>query len=325
MRHILIIASFLAFQFQTTDANAGCVGKFVNPITDICWKCIFPITIAGVKVMSGEDTPNVSAPLCYCKDPPRIGIPISFWEPVRLVDVTRTPFCMVNMGGVVIGPNKGVVGKGSLSHTHKGHGKHSFYQVHYYVYPVLYWLELLTDFVCMEKANVDVAYITELDPLWNDDELSFIINPEAALFANPIAQAACAADCLMATAGFGSDALFWCGGCQGSMYPFTGNVGSHSSGVQASLLLAERMLAKLHRQGLAFGYVGVQGLCDKYPMPIIRKTQYKTQMTYPIPTTALGCHPLGRSDSLWSAGHQFPYKGEDFGYLIWRKRACCLL
>ena len=325
MRKFLIAISLFALQFQGVDAFAGCAGKFVNPITDICWKCIFPMTIAGVPVVSGEDTPNIPSPLCYCKDQYRVGIPISFWEPVRLVDVTRTPFCMVNMGGIVIGPSKGVVGKGSMSHTNKGHLKHSFYQVHIYVYPVLYWLELLTDFICMEKAGVDVLYITELDPLWNDDELSFIINPEAALFANPIAQAACAADCLMATAGFGSDALFWCGGCQGSMYPFTGNVGSHSSGVQASLLLAERMLAKLHRQGMAFGYVGVPGLCNKYPMPIIRKSQYKTQMTYPIPTTVLGCHPLGRSDSLWSAGHQFPYKGEDFGYLIWRKRNCCLL
>ena len=59
-------------------------------------------------------------------------------------------------------------------------------------------------------------------------------------------------------------------------------------------------------------------------MPLIRKTQYKTQMTYPLPT-ANRCDPLGRSDALWSSGRAYPYKGEDFGYLIWRKRNCCLL
>lgn len=321
MKKILFLLSILLIN----PVQAKCVGKFVNPITDICWKCVFPITIMGVPVMGGEDTENVAQPLCYCKDPIRIGIPISFWEPVRLVDVTRTPYCMVGMGGITMGPARGVVGKGSVGHTTKGHNQHSFYQVHFYIYPVLYWLELLTDFACMEKSQHDVFYISELDPLWNDDELSFILNPEAALFANPIAQAACAADCLMASVGFPSDLLFWCAGCQGSMYPFTGNVASHSSEIQASLLLVERTLARLHRLGIEHGYVGVKGLCNKYPMPIIRKTQYKTQMTYPIPATSMGCHPLGRTSTIWGAGRQFPYKGEDFGYLIWRKRNCCLL
>ncbi len=314
--------ALIVFIFISTEVSANCVGKFVNPITDICWKCIFPITIAGITVASGEDTPNSHSPICFCKDPPRIGIPISFWEPVRLVDVTRTPYCMVNLGGIRMGP-KHIQGHGTVGHASKGHMQQSFYQVHWYVYPLIYWLELLTDFVCLEKAQFDVAYITELDPLWNDDETSFIINPEAALFGNPIAQAACAADCIAASAGFSHDSLFWCAGCQGSMYPFTGTVSAHSGGVQASLLLTQRFMAKLHREGLLWGYIGIQGLCDKYPMPIIRKSQYKTQMIYPISNNA--CHPLGRSDQLWSTGRNYPYKGEDFGYLIWRKRNCCLL
>ena len=35
-----------------------CVGKFVNPITDICWSCIFPIKIGNIPLYSGgrEDT-----------------------------------------------------------------------------------------------------------------------------------------------------------------------------------------------------------------------------------------------------------------------------
>lgn len=312
--------------FMISPVHGNCVGRFVNPITDVCWKCLFPMTISGVQVASGEDTPNPSRPLCYCTKPfPRVGIPISFWEPVRLVDVTRTPYCMVSLGGIRMGPHRGVRGHGSVSHANKGHMKQSFYQVHWYVYPLIYWLELLTDFVCMEKAQVDVAYMTELDPLWNDDETSFIINPEAALFGNPVAQMACAADCALASTGFPNDALFWCGGCQGSLYPFTGNVSAHSGGVQASLLITQRFMAKLHREGILWGYVGTEGLCDKYPMPIIRKTQYKLQMTYPIAATDQGCHPLGRSDMLWSSGRNYPYEGEDFGYLIWRKRLCCLL
>lgn len=331
MKRSMRFKSFLSFlicglisAYIVCPAHSKCVGRFVNPISDICWSCIFPITIAGVSVMKGEDTPNPKKPVCFCKDPPRAGIPISFWEPVRLVDVTRTPYCMVNLGGITMGPNTGVRGRGSVGRGVEGGMKQSFYQVHWYIYPLIYWLELLTDFVCMEKSQFDVAYLTELDPLWNDDETAFILNPEAALFGNVIAQAACAADCLMASAGFGQEALFWCVGCQGSMYPFTGSISAHSNGVQASLLLTARFIAKLHREGLAWGYIGLKGLCGKYPMPIIRKNQYKTQMTYPIPSTHDGCHPIGRTELIWGAGRQFPYKGEDFGYLIWRKRNCCL-
>ncbi|KJV55349.1 TraU family protein [Orientia tsutsugamushi] len=28
------------------------------------------------------------------------GIPVGFWEPVRLVDVTKSPMCMVSLGGL---------------------------------------------------------------------------------------------------------------------------------------------------------------------------------------------------------------------------------
>ena len=275
----------------------------------------------------GEDTENSRDLICKCpmKTPPwvRIGIPVSFWEPVRLVDVTRTPYCLVSLGGISL-MDRGIQGRGSIGNNSGNRMRHSFYHVHWYIYPLIYWLELLADFVCLEQAAFDVAYMTELDPLWNDDETAFILNPEAVLFGNPIAQAACSADCLTASTGFSHDYLFWCGGCQGSLYPYTGTITAHVGGVQGSLLAAQRMIAKLHREGLLWGYVGVDGLCDKYPMPIIRKTQYKTQMVYPIPSTSGGCHPLGRSEVLWGTGKEYPYQGEDFGYLIWRKRNCCL-
>lgn len=327
---LLRISLLFFIMLQSIQVYSKCVGRFVNPISDICWSCIFPITIGGMRVSaSGEDTENLREILCACSTPlPRVGIPISFWEPVRMVDVTRTPYCLVNMGGIQM-MERGVQGAGSVENGHQNGNtsrmRDSFYQVHWYIYPVLYWLELIVDLVCMEKGDVDLAYITELDPLWNDDETAFILNPEAVLFGNPIAQAACAADCVMASTGFGRDELFWCGGCQGSMYPFSGSIPAHVGGVQASLLALQRMIAKLHREGLLKGTVGKDAWCDRYPMPIIKKTQYKTQMLYPIPTTgSRQCYPLGRTEVLWGSSKEFPYQGEDFGYLIWRKRSCCL-
>ena len=278
-----IKALFLIFLLLISPSKAGkCNGRFVNPVSDTCWSCMFPIKIWGIRMSpSGEDTDGERNFFGTCGSPvPRVGIQISFWEPVRLIDVTRNKFCLVNMGGISLGGSS-VKGHGTVDKGTSGGRKRSFYQVHYYIYPVIYWLELLTDFVCIERSKFDVAYITEFDPMWNDDETAFFLNPEAAIFGNPIAQASCAADSISATAGFPIDALFWCAGCQGSMYPFSGHVGDHTGGVQASLLLTSRMLAKLHREGLAKGTSGKSALCKPYWAPIIPKTQYKQQMTYP--------------------------------------------
>jgi conjugal transfer pilus assembly protein TraU len=57
----------------------------------------------------------------------------------------------------------------------------------------------------------------------------------------------------------------------------------------------------------------------------IKKSQYKLQLTYPK-ANAKGkhaCNPLGRGQLFWQSSIEFPVKGEDFGYLVWRKRNCC--
>src|SRR3546814_3836357 len=79
--------------------------------------------------------------------------------------------------------------------------------------------------------------MTEVDPLWQDDALAALINPEAVVFANPIAKAACAGDCVAATANLPLDQLFWCAGCQGSMYPLNGNIPASIGHVQSSALI----------------------------------------------------------------------------------------
>lgn len=213
-----------------------CVGRFVNPITDMCWKCLFPITIAGFSVASSSmpDTPTSSNLICLCPRAgmpfPVPGIPVGFWEPVRLVDVTKKPMCLISLGGISCGDN-----------TRKGMQDNdtgtSFYHVHWYIYPVIYWLELLADFICLEEAAVDVAYLTEFDPLWGDDAKSAIINPETLLFQNVAAYQACIADCMSCSAdALANDMLLWCAGCQGMLYPLTGTTAAHNGGVGTSLL-----------------------------------------------------------------------------------------
>src|SRR5450759_3285771 len=95
--NILVLLAGLALGPLTAFAAPSCHGRFMNPITDICWSCAFPMSIgaASLIVQGQEDIANTSSAVCFCNNPPRIGLSIGFWEPARLVDVTRQPFCMV--------------------------------------------------------------------------------------------------------------------------------------------------------------------------------------------------------------------------------------
>jgi conjugal transfer pilus assembly protein TraU len=327
-RLFVMLLLMLSASFARESAAGICQGEFANPITDICWSCMFPMTLGGTPLltMDQEDTENPSGFLCSCSNPPMIGIKSGFWEPARRVDVTRTPYCFVSLGGISLDP--GIRAPEGEVRLQADNTKQSSWQSHWYVDPILYYLEVVLDNPCLETGSFDVAYMTEIDPTWNDDELTMLLNPETFLFGNPIAQAACAGDCVLATTGFGSNALFWCAGCNGSIYPFNGHVQAHVSLVQASSLVAQRMTAKLHREFLMWGTSGADAMCGLYAQPVMDKTQYKYQMLYPIAQTekiaGRCCQPFGRSTAVWGAGKSYPYKGEDFAYMIFRKRNCCL-
>jgi len=319
------------------EASRTCQGRFVNPISDICWSCLMPITIGNVvSIGSGtapkkRDTRNPSSPICMCNkgNIPVPGITVGFWEPVRLIDVTRTPYCMTNLGGLSLGNDLKKV-----SSYKQGYGKHrshsSFYHLHYYIYPLIYWLELITDFACLEQSSFDVAYMSELDPTWNDEELQSILTPEVFLFGNIIAQTACSIDCAAATVHLPRDEMFWCAGCLGNIYPFSGANADHVGGVQNSSLLSIRIIAKMHRAGLAQSTstsdARINGpICRKSRAFRIKKSQYKLQMTYPKASSgSVGCWPLGLSDLLYSNFKEYPHDGQDWGYLVWRKKNCCM-
>ncbi len=64
--------------------------------------------------------------------------------------------------------------------------------------------------------------------------------------------------------------------------------------------------------------------CEAKTLPRLKKTLYKTQLVQPIPNTKGPCQPLGKSDIVWGSGTNFAKGGEDFVYLIWTKKHCCL-
>ncbi|HRJ52241.1 MAG TPA: TraU family protein [Candidatus Thiothrix moscowensis] len=321
-RRLIMLLLILVVTLPALVQANTCQGKFPNPLTDIYWKGIFPLRIGPLSASFGQEDYGDTPPLiCTCPAPApifvRIGIGISFWEPARVAEVVKKPFCSPLLGGATLGDYGIAQGTNDASDERK-----AMYHAHYYIYPVLAWLNLLTSVTCVQAESFDMLYLTELDPLWQDDELNTLLSPEAALFANPVAQAACGADCVAATAGFSRQELFWCAGCQGSNYPMTGSSHHHTGGVESSTLMTERMLTKMHKQLLALNTSTNAAMCQSKPAPVVMKNQYKMQMLYPIPATQQKPQTFGRTTMVSGAGKEFPGR-EDFAYLIFRRRLCC--
>jgi len=328
---VIALSSLASFPAK---AGGGCGAMpFINPITDICWSCVFPIYIGAMPVATiGQVDSGASngypTPICICPKATipyfRIGIGVTFWEPARIAEAVREPWCSPMLGGISLGSaSAAVVGQGGNRNTQENAESVSFYNVHWFVYPVMYWFNMMISENCVQSEQFDVAFMTELDPMWNNDEVTFVLNPEAVLFNNPIAQAACAADCVAASLWNPLDALFWCLGCQVGLHPLTGTVKPHEGGLASSTVAIQRLHAILHRTFLTMNVSTPLAMCFPLPAPIMQKSWYKTQLIRPIPIT-YAAHPYGMTTNVWNMGKEFPLKGEDFAYMIWRRRVCCI-
>ena len=332
-RGLLLVLSAL---LSSAASAAPCTGRIANPVTDVCWSCMFPVTV-GVTVPlspkgSAPDVKTDANPICACGSSIDLeaGLNFSFWEPVRTVEVVRHSGCCPTLGGVDLGrfgmrtPDHG---RGGRDASGRPRGT-AFWQVHWYQTPWLFVMEVLFDARCLEEAPWDLAYLSELDPLWDDTIASFLLSPDAALFTAGAAFGACAVDCIAATASTASNSLYWCSGCQGSVFPLSGWVANQVSPVQAWELLAHRFALKLAREGILWSAHGKRGQCGPYVQPLLAKDVWRVELMHPARSTdaAKGgcCRPLGRTTALAASGKTYPMGGEDGAVLLWRKRDCCL-
>lgn len=331
------IATF-AFAFFAINTNAGgsvgCVdAKILSAkiITDICWDCIFPLRIAGITLSgSDKDRPGeaVKTPLCACTDDlgvPRPGLVTSFWEPARLVEYQRTPGCSSVLGGF-----KFPIDELAQGHDHDKEQTEQtsrFRHYHYYAFPILAMLDMFTNVSCGADGYVDMdlMYISELDPTWNDDSISFFTSPEAAIVANPLMIASCALDAAaVTTKGQPLSQMWWCAGTWGSMYPLSGHTFSSQSLIKDTSLYTAKVLAALHRRGITQRTMGEDAMCKSVIEPTLPKKMYKFTLLHPIPETKKS-HWIGQSVYEWGLARTIPSIGEDPIYTIWRWDDCCMV
>ncbi len=314
-----VIFSLLLFGAKLSLAS--CKADIFNPIIDICWQCIFPIRMGGIDVVGSDiDSPpdDVGNSICLCGT--TLGISTSFWEPARIIETVKDPYCFNLIGAELT--QEGFLG-GSTDDGEETNPS-MFAQAHYYLMNVWSFLDLFLDLPCLESTGFDVAYITEVDPTWNDDLLAFLLNPEALLFANPVLQMACMADSVAANVSTPLDALYWCMGSWGSAYPLAGHK-SDNDYIQDNAALAARMIYKLTRQAVLWDTA--TNVCGPVMWPLWQKSHYRLQIMKPVRDTS--CQPIGRSGLIWSSMKNPPFNAsgnasDNFDWALFRKKLCCV-
>lgn len=325
-------------------------------MTDICWDCMFPIRLMGAQIGSGPVPDEASDAMVHvCYDNLGVGhlcIPMGMWSPARLVEVVRLPYCSPTLSGTFLKSSVRLLGgKPTKPSVGMDTSEKNFMHYHYYSFPLFFMLDLLINQKCAPDGftDLDLMYMSEIDVTWVEDVLAVFTHPEVLLYANPLAMAACGADCMSASANNPMNSLHWCAGCWGGIYPMTGNVTEYRSPPRVAGLLTARAIAAQHRRGLAWRTVGTDALCGGQIWPIIPKDQYRFQQFYPVaeasssrtPTeqscqrTATGvncqsagsntcCHSIGQNQFLWGEHRNIPAIGEDFVNVIFRYTDCCL-
>lgn len=315
-------------------SEVGCVDADIISgalITDVCWDCVFPIKVAGVAISGSKSRDRVpdgaaTKPFCMCWDSlgvPKPGVSTSFWQPNRLAEYQRVSGCSSVLNGIRFPFNRLNQGKQNKA-TERPNEDMTYRHYHYYAFPVMLMLDIFVPSHCNPGAfqDLDVMYMSEVDPTWNADELAFFANPEAALVATPLAAVACVPDAVAANVSAPLKELYWCAGSWGMLYPFTGNVLGRDGILRTTSLMATRTLAALHRRGLEWLTVGDDVMCGGQIAPFLPKNQYRFTLMYPNPETD-DSHVIGESDLLWGMGRIMPSVGEDPVYLVWRWLDCC--
>ena len=325
---VCVIASFVAVGLLVFPRSAQAIckpGHMINPVSDVAWQCIFPVSIMGIPFDGGNHPPDDETTQAFCDCPGKngttygFGFVVGFWEPARMMDTVTDAWCFPGLGMDMAGEKVGwgYTGGGQLRYAVEDV---AFQMYHYYIMPMWAILELFSDIPCVDDGDsFDIAMVSELRPDWGNDMLAEELNPDTSLFANPFVVLACAADAVAATFEQTIDALYWCMGSWGTTYPVTGHI-TASDYVEANAGIAAKAM---YLQG-RWGQLGDRAVnvCATTYMPIWVKSHWRIQEVDPIADPT--CHLIGHPGILWTAGKNPVGTQDNYSWLLFRKVQCCV-
>lgn len=302
----------------------------LNPIKTVDWDFFFD----NFQVGTWGD--GYSNPFCQCKDAdyPDGGIKARFFEPIGFTEITDVPNyfpCFQKKSPNIAKQKKRGVARAP------GNVKHdvgTYRNGHFIFYPVFSVLNIFLDKLCVSRGSIALPFIGEIEPEWYSDFVAASMRPDFALYANPVAQAACIADCGAAIAKEARDSLYWCNGCWTSSQVNNGHI-SGKNEIEEAATLSVRLLQWVAMTGrmrqtetlnskppfLDTGQNAEKIACGEPEyFPLLVKHAFALQPAYPVSTSAVR---LGDTPLKWGNFKTVPSYDERV-FTVWRRRFCCI-
>lgn len=319
----VVLGLLLLVDIQASSAK--CPTTMFNPVTDVAWNGIFPIRVGGVAVIQNNSLPDGESltvdPICTCTTTSEtyVGTEISFWDVDYLAEIVTDAFCSPALGLSYSGLDNGFHG-GTSDTTHVS--PHHFLQTHWIEFPVFNLIGMLTDLTCLGSGTDMVpGDMSELDSTYNDDYLAALKDPMVFLFANPVADIACAAKNALAqvpglyfTAAY--DSLFWCS--WDNIFPLSGNVLSPHKLTSTAQLVSRQLYTYIEFADIEDFTVNS---CQGTVVPLMKSSQWRYQLAKPVKSAT----PFwaGQSELAWGINKAPSYEASDFLYVLFQKKKCC--
>lgn len=291
---------------------------------------MLPVTIGGAQFGGGNGkVPSnaVTSAVCSCDNALGIqefGVSVGYWEVAFLVELVRKAGCFPVLNTTINIDKSSTQNLGGSHLGGYGGADLAFYHAHVYSFPLFKMLNLMSDLSCGEDDyfDLDLLYMSELDPAWSNELLSLQNTPELQSLANAKVIESCQIDAQHAYNGTCSDKANYCAGAWGFLYPLSGFTASAGVARDTSLLAA-RIMTLLHRRGLIRQTAGQEAMCGSVYQTFPVKSAYRFSLLYPLAEKS-STHAWGEPVEWWQGDSRIPPGFSDVVYVVWRYKNCCL-
>ena len=327
----ILTAVFIVFALQTPSKALG-MHPCIEPFSTVDWGFFFDEFLIG-----SYGYGHSVLPICQCVidnggGQPDVGIKMRIVDMPGFAEVTPVPFyfpCfMENAPKSVSVKRRG--NKFSNANNHTG----TYLNAHFIQFPIFAVLNLFTNQACLAADKIDLPFIGEIEPEWYNEFMATYTHPENLLVSNPIAQLACAEDCVSSAFKKPNEALIWCRGCWNPQEAGDGRTEGRvgimdAAGLTTSMLdymamtfrSAQSIPVKVLPAGVHVKLESANAIAcgtRKY-FPRIIKDEWFYQPSYPIVS-----HPItiGYPPLLWTNFKTVPSYSSTI-FALWKKKVCC--
>ncbi len=252
----------------------------------------------------------------FCRD----GTLIMGWEPIRIIETVKDPGCSPTASDSDELEDikfDDYLKQGDHSSSANNENPRVFAHSHFLLHDDLIEARAEYDEKCIEVSDYGLEWASEKDDEWAD--INGYKGFHERKFANLKWVYKCIDDARTSLVGFPNDALWWCMGSWGNLFPVTGHI-DNDEYLGGNAGIAARTIALMGHK-VYLWITSLPNYCFAYGMPQWIKSSFKLQ---PIrPTEREYKIPIGQAQVVWGYNINSLKEGDNFAWVLWRLRICC--